>query len=88
MKFYRYAVRIDSTDPMYGNTRLVKDCGASKANAIKFVKDHGKSLHANGLLYIEEREFTSLENLQKNMPLYTRHIWSEAFHGYENLERI
>lgn len=80
----RYAVKLDSRNPMYGMSRLLKDFGANKDEAIRWAKTHGKTMGADAdMVYVEEAEFCTERNLRQNLPMYRRHIWSAAFHGYE-----
>ena len=33
MSIFRYSVKLDNRDPMYGNTKVLKECGEDKEGA-------------------------------------------------------
>ena len=85
MSIYRYSVKLDNRDPMYGNTKVLKDFGEDKEGALEWADKNGRKLGADSdLVYVEEAEYVNDDNLQKGLSLYRRHIWSAAFHGYSS----
>lgn len=86
MSIKRYAVKLDSSEPMYGNTKILKEFGEDKEGAIQWANANGRRLGVNpDLVYVEENEYVSEANLSKGLSLYSRHIWSAAFHGYSDV---
>ena len=88
MSILRYSVKLDNQDPMYGNSKLLKEFGEDKEGALDWADKNGRKLgSASDLVYVEEAEYVSEANLQKGLSLYRRHIWSAAFHGYSSDEK-
>jgi len=84
MSIYRYTVKLDNSDPMYGNTKVLKEFGEDKEGALSWANANGQTLGVNpDHVYVEEAEFVNEENLRKGISLYCRPIWSGAFHGYD-----
>lgn len=82
-RIFRYTVKLDSRDPVYGKTKVLKEFDGNKEEAIRWAKTHGQEYGADAkLIYVEEAEFARERNLEKDLPMYRRHIWSAAFHGY------
>lgn len=83
MSIYRYTVKLGNSDPMYGNTKVLKEFGEDKEGALSWANANGQILGVNpDHVYVEEAEFVNEENLRKGISLYCRPIWSGAFHGY------
>lgn len=88
-RYFRYLVRISPEDSRIGNSNTLVDCGSNKKQALKWVQEHLKHLgDAAESVYIEEREYVGIENLNRDFSLYSRPIWTAAFHGFDVLEEM
>lgn len=86
-RYFRYLVKLSPEEPRLGKSNTLKDCGSNEEEALKWVQEHVKHLgDAAKRIFIEEREYVGVENLNRDFFLYSRPIWTAAFHGFDILE--
>ena len=77
---YRYAVREEyDSNPMYGRSRKLKDFGDDLLSAVKWAEENYKKQSNPDGVYVEEREYVSERNLERDFSLYTRWMWSPTW---------
>lgn len=76
---YKYRVKIDNCEsPIHSTTRLLKDFGGEKDKAVEWAKkNHAKYEKGRKMVFVEESEYTSEENLIKDFALRRNHIWNK-----------
>ena len=88
-RIFRYWVKVSSDVPSIWSGNNILRRFRNKRDALVWVLENGKGYGPDSeKLYIEEREYTSEANLERDFPLYCRPIWAAYFHGYEMLERM
>lgn len=71
---YRYVVRRSDPNPMYGHDKKLSRYYETKEEAIAKAEEF-----TGDDIYVEERQYTSERNLERDFTLYARPVWARWF---------
>lgn len=81
---YRYHVSYDFCNQK--TEREYKDLQNAVEDALTVLNQYGYSSEIEDSIHIKEVEYASERNLKNHFSLQTRYIWSNSFHGVEDLK--